>query len=407
MWIDFDTVEVSIKNLRRAGIRTFLTLIGVIIGIAAIVSLLSIGQGLSVAVEQQFEQLGSNTIFVIPGAASIGSGSSSFGLSPEITPSDLSRIESTRGVESAIPIYSRSAVFEFNNQKISVSIMAVEAGKADLFQNTGFMDVQEGSMITRNDSSGILIGNSVAFDTFDRDLSIRKKVLLNGIEYTVRGILKKQTSSFGGGPSTGNSIYMSLDAFNRLDPTAVITPSIVFVKTLTKEDVVDTTAKIKADLERKYGEKSFTVYSSDQILEQINQILSLITLFLAGVGGISLIVGGIGIMNAMITSVMERTKEIGVMKALGASNNKILMIFVLESAFIGGIGGLIGIIVGYGLASVIAIVGSATGFNLVAAFSLEITIGALLFSMLIGMISGILPAIRAAKLDPVAALRYE
>ncbi len=407
MVIDLDTVEVSAKNLRRAGIRTFLTLIGVIIGIAAIVSLLSIGQGLSVAVEQQFEQLGSNTIFVIPGSASVGSGNSSYGLRPQISDADISRIESTRGVESAIPIYARSAVMEFNNQRINVSINAVEAKKADLFQNTGFMDVEEGTMIAKNDSSGILIGNSVAYDTFDRDLSIRKKVLLNGVEFDVRGILKKQNSSFGGGPSTGSTIYMSLDAFNRLDPASTISPSIVFVKTYTKEDVTDAAEKIKKDLERKYGEKSFTVYSSDQILEQINQILSLITIFLAGVGGISLIVGGIGIMNAMITSVMERTKEIGVMKALGASNNKILTIFVLEAGFIGGIGGIVGIIVGYALASVIAVVGTATGFNLVAYFGMEITIGAFIFSMLVGMVSGIIPAIRAAQLDPVNALRYE
>ena len=407
MAINRDTVEVSAKNLRRAGIRTYLTLIGVIIGIAAIVSLLSIGQGLSVSIEKQFEQLGSNTIFVIPGSASVGSGNSSFGLKAEITPSDISRMESTRGVSSAIPVYSRNAILEFNNQRVSVSIQAVEASKADLFANTGYMDVQEGSMLTKNDSSGILIGNSVAFDTFTRDLGVKKKILLNGIEYEVKGILKKQSSSFGGGPSTGNTIFMSLDAFNRLDPNAVLTPTIVFVKTYTKEDVVDAAAKIKSDLEKKYGEKSFTVYSSDQILTQINAILGLVTMFLAGVGGISLIVGGIGIMNAMITSVLERTKEIGVMKALGAANNMILTIFLLEASFIGGIGGLIGIALGYLLSTVIAFVGTASGFSLVAAINVEITVGALLFAMLVGLISGLLPALRAANLDPVTALRYE
>ncbi len=407
MVVDFDTVEVSAKNLRRAGIRTYLTLIGVIIGIAAIVSLLSIGQGLSVAVEEQFQQLGTNTIFVIPGSASVGSGPSNIGLKAAITPADISKIESTRGVSSAVPVYARNAILEFNNQKISVSIMAVEASKASIFSNTGFMEVAEGSMVSKNDSTGVVIGDGVAHDTFDRDLATKKRVLINGAEFEVKGIMKKQTSSFGGGPSTGNSVFMSLDAFNRLDPTATLTPSIVFVKTFTKEDVTDAAAKIKADLEKKYGEKSFTVYSADEILKQINQILSLITIFLAGVGGISLIVGGIGIMNAMITSVMERTKEIGVMKALGASNNKILTIFVLEAAFIGGIGGIIGIIIGYGLSSVIAIVGTASGFTLVAYFGADITIGALIFSMLIGMISGIVPAIRAANLDPVNALRYE
>ena len=128
---------------------------------------------------------------------------------------------------------------------------------------------------------------------------------------------------------------------------------------------------------------------------------------IAGIAGISLVVGGIGIMNAMITSVMERTREIGIMKALGASNNKILAIFLLESLFIGAIGGLIGIIVGYLLAVVIAAVGTAAGFGLIAYFGWEIMIGALLFAMVVGGVSGLLPAIRAANMDPVTALRYE
>jgi putative ABC transport system permease protein len=122
---------------------------------------------------------------------------------------------------------------------------------------------------------------------------------------------------------------------------------------------------------------------------------------------ISLIVGGIGIMNAMITSVMERTKEIGLLKALGASNNKILSLFLLESAFIGLIGGIIGILIGFGLVELIAFIGTQSGFALVAVKNFEIIFGALAFSMIVGMLSGFYPALRASKLDPVEALRYE
>ncbi|MBT7241196.1 MAG: FtsX-like permease family protein, partial [Candidatus Diapherotrites archaeon] len=126
-----------------------------------------------------------------------------------------------------------------------------------------------------------------------------------------------------------------------------------------------------------------------------------------GIAGISLIVGGIGIMNAMVTSVLERTKEIGLYKAIGASNTKVLSIFLLEAAFIGLIGGIIGILIGLGLASLIAIVGSVLNYALVAVVTPEIVLGGLGFSIIIGMVSGFYPALRASRLDPVEALRYE
>jgi len=403
MVLDRDVVEVSVKNLRRAGIRTYLTLIGVIIGIAAIVSLLSVGQGLNVAVEEQFQSLGSNTIFIIPGAASM-SGSS--GTSISITQTDLSQIEGLKGVSDVIPIYAGSATIEYRNEKAGITIYAMDASKADAFSDTGFMTVSEGRELTSNDSGGILIGDTISKDLFSRALETRKIVLINGVEYKVVGILKKESQSFGGGPSSNTTVYMSLEAYKRIF-TSELSPSIIFAKTFTRDDVEEAAEEVKDLLEDKYGEKSVSVYSSDQLLDSINSVLGIVTLFLVGIGGISLIVGGIGIMNAMITSVMERTKEIGLMKALGASNNRILMIFLLEASFIGAIGGAIGIVIGFGLSILVSLVGTAIGFSLVAYIGPEIAIGALIFSMFVGMISGILPAINAAKLDPVVALRYE
>ena len=143
------------------------------------------------------------------------------------------------------------------------------------------------------------------------------------------------------------------------------------------------------------------------MLEIINQIYGLITTVLVGIASISIIVGGIGIANAMIASVMERTKEIGIMKAIGASDNKILVMFLLEAGFIGVVGGIIGITLGYGISLLISYVAALSGLKLQTNFSLEIIIGALLFSMIVGMVSGYFPAKKAAKLDPVEALRYE
>jgi putative ABC transport system permease protein len=396
-----EIVSVAVQNLFREGVRTFLTLIGVIIGIAAIVSLLSIGNGLNNAVEQQFEQLGSNTILIIPGSAQLGFSRI------KLSESDISSIENVSGIDSVVPIYSKSAIFSYNGEKVNVSVNAVDAKKSVIFDGTGFMEVEEGRMLENNDSGGILIGSNIAKDFFDREIHTKKKVLLDGIEYEVVGILKPQQASFGGGPSTGGTVYMSLEAYQRIVQNQSISPAIVFAKTFSSEEANTAADEITDLLEKKYGEKSVFVSSSEKLLEQVQTFLSLITIFVVGIGAVSMIVGGIGIMNAMITSVMERTREIGLLKALGASNNTVKTIFLLEAAFIGGIGGLAGIILGYIMSTIIALAGQAAGFNLLASYGLEITFGALIFSMIIGMLSGVLPAIKASQMDPVVALRYE
>jgi len=391
-----DILGEAIKNLRREGLRTFLTLIGIVIGIAAIVSLLSIGGGLSAAVTEQFNSLGTNTIFVIP---------QGFGnMKISLDDSDIRAIESVSGVDSVIPIYASSAALEFNGQKVNVSVEAADAKKASLFSNTGYFDVQDGRNFYQNESGSVLIGVSIAHDDFDKPINIGKQILINGETYKVIGILKKQAQSFGGGPSTGDAVFMSLDALKRIANNP--SPAIIFVKTVNASDATDAAAAIKKKLEKTHGDGSILASSAESLLDQVNSILGLVTIFLVGIAGISLIVGGVGITNAMVTSVMERTKEIGIMKALGASNNKVLSIFVLEAAFIGAIGGIIGIIIGFSLSSIISAVGVQMGYGLTAAITPEIAIGALAFSMVVGIVAGFYPARRAAKMDPVIALRH-
>ncbi|MDD4251245.1 MAG: ABC transporter permease [Candidatus ainarchaeum sp.] len=393
----YDLFNEAIKNLSRSGIKTYLTLLGIIIGIAAIVSLVSIGSGLGMAVEQQLDQLGGKTIFVIPGGFQ--------NIRIKLNETDISNFESIRNVESVVPVYSTSAILEFNGEKINVSVNATDSGDKTLFENTGFFNVKEGRDFTRNESGSILLGSEIAENYFEKKIEIKKLVKINGKDFRVIGILKPLPQSFGGGPDPGNTVLMSLDAFKRISTN--LNPTIIFINATDKESVPQVVDDIKDYSDKKYGDKSVNVLSSDNLLETINSLLDMITMFILSLAGISLIVGGIGIMNAMITSVLERTKEIGTLKALGASNNKILTLILIESALIGLIGGIIGILLGFGLAEVIAIIGTQSGFALIAVKSYEIIFGALAFSMIIGMVSGFYPASRAANLDPVEALRYE
>ncbi|MEK6958696.1 MAG: ABC transporter permease [archaeon] len=399
MFSVIDLIEASAKNLSRSKTRTFLTLLGIIIGVSAIVSLISIGGGLTSAVEAQVQRLGSDTIFVIPGAATFGM------FKTTITTSDISNMENTSGVMDVVPIYSTSAVMEYEKEKSTISISAVESSKASIFDNVGFFELGEGRRIAANESGAVMIGDRIAHPTFEKEIVLRKQVKINGEDYKVVGILKPANTSFGGGPNSGNMVMMSYEGFKRIANDA--TPGIVFVKTTSKESVEGAADDIQAYFDDKYGEDSVLVSSSESILGQVNQLLGLITVFVVGIGAISMLVGGIGITNSMVTSVLERTKEIGILKAIGASNELVLSMFMLEAGFIGMVGGIIGIVIGYAFALIVSFAGNASGFALGAAINPQITFGALAFSMLVGMGAGFYPALRAARMDPVNALRYE
>lgn len=399
MIIMIDTTIHALKNLRREGVRTFLTLIGVVIGIAAIVALLSVGQGLNQAVETQLSQLGSNTVYVIPGNPFSGSSFSKI----SITQNDLDQIKSISNVSDVIPMYLTPVNITFGKDNYGATALGIDPIEGKVFVDLGYYEVTDGQWLSKGDSSSILIGDKLATDAFDKEISIRKILLLNGQEFKVGGIITQKIQ--GSDVSSSNLVMMSVDAIKKLDPT--IGPSETWIRTTSASDVTEVADKIKKYFDRKYGEKSVYVITSDQLLDQVNSIFGLITIFLVGIGSISIIVGGVGIMNAMVTSVVERTKEIGIMKALGASNFRILAIFLLESAFIGAIGGIIGIAIGYGLSIIVAVIAQASGFPLEAGITWEITLGALAFSMLLGMASGALPAWRAANLDPIEALRYD
>jgi putative ABC transport system permease protein len=373
--------------------------LGVIIGIAAIVCLLSIGQGLNVAVEDQFEKMGTNIVYLL--ATNPMSQSSNV---IELSSEDVEYIESISGVDYAAPIYFTSGTMEVNGEKLNVSVLAMDVDKAMIFESSGFFDLREGRLIQKNESTGIMIQGKMADEAFSKPIGIRKVVTINNEPYKIVG-LQNPMQQMVGDVNPENMVLMSEEGFDRIVPNK--TPLQIMVAAFTREETKKVADKMTEYFDEKYGERSVYIYTSDQLLEQINQIYSIITIFLVGVSIIALIVGGVGIMNAMVTSVMEKTKEIGIMKALGASDYIILGIFVVEAALIGLIGGIIGTIIGYGLSMVIAFIGTQAGFLLIGVVSFDITLIGLGFSTIVGIVSGFFPAYRASKMDPVEALRFE
>ena len=250
------------------------------------------------------------------------------------------------------------------------------------------------------------MGNSLAKDAFEnREIAVRSKIQLEEKTFRVVGITKESSTSFGGGPNINNSIIIPAKGFRQVFPDS--SPTFILVKTFSAEQAEDAKDKIEKIMERAHGEDQFFAFTSQQIQDNLESVIGFVSLVLVGIAAISLIVGGIGIMNAMFMAVIERTREIGVMKAIGATNSKILSIFLIEAGFIGLIGGIIGIIFGFGISSAISIASTAFGSPINVALTPQLIIGVLLFAMIVGMASGYYPARRAAYLDPVEALRYE
>ena len=394
-----ELISQALFNLRKEGARTFLTLIGIVIGVAAIVSLLSVGTGLSVSFEEQFESLGSNMVYVAPGDAFSTSQTSNI----KTSQTDIRFLKQVTNVDEVIVEYAGAGALKFDNDTKNAIIFSIEEEGFKFFLDNEYMKLGEGRWIEPNESSAIMINEALAKDTFDRELSLRKQVEINGETFKVVGTLELGAAIAAMGSS--GFIFTTVKGHERLDPN--LEPAEIMVMTNTVDDVDQVKEDVTEYFEDKYGKKSITVISSDQMMEQFDSILNLLTLVVAGIGGISLVVGGIGIMNAMITNVLERTGEIGLYKSLGASNNKILIIFILEAAFIGLVGGIIGILLGGGAAMLIGIGAQASGLPLGAVLSIDIIIGALAFSMSAGILSGLYPAYKASQLDPVEAIRSD
>jgi len=397
---------LAIKNLRERGLRSWLTMLGIFISIATIFMLISLSLGLQGAVEEQFRTLGTDKIFVQPATGFLGP-PRSFG-GTILTKDDVEILSKIRGIKDYSYFVAGNAKVEFGNKIRYTMIWGIDPEQMSVYTEVSSVNIEDGRMLKKGDKNSIILGNHFKTkNLLGKPINPGNKLKINNEDFKVRGVLK-----LIGNPDDDRTILMDLDSFRELFD---IPEKVDFIMVQTEEgwDINEIANRIEKVLRKSRGvtkdNQDFSLLTPEELLESFQTILQIITAFLGGVAAISLLVGAIGIANTMYTSVLERTKEIGVMKAIGARNSDIKWIFLIESGLLGLVGGIIGVGLGYGIGKLIEFI-AVTQLDttlLQIATPWWLIAGCLFFGFLIGAVSGTLPAIQASKLNVVDALRYE
>ncbi|MBN2014350.1 MAG: ABC transporter permease [Candidatus Altiarchaeota archaeon] len=400
-----DFLTLSARNIISRGIRSWLTMLGIFVGIAAIVSLISLGDGLEAAINEQFELLGKDMIYIMPGGmAEMFSGGTT-----SLNDHDLGVIRDVHGVEQVGGMTTMYTKIKFKDEVTYSFVGGIDPGTQEILLDSSGIEVVRGQKKFRqNDIYKAAVGYEYWIgNVFDRPVRVGDKITLNDKRFEVVGEMSRVGNS-----EDDKNIYIPMkgaqELFNVKDEYIT---AIARVRPNYETDQVaeDIEKAMRRDRGLKEGEEDFQVQSLEQMMEATSIVLDAVQWVVIFIAMISLFVGGIGIMNTMYTSVLERTHEIGVIKAVGARNEDILLLFLIESGTIGMIGGSIGCLIGILISKGLEYI-AVTVFDVVllkAAITPGLVIGALAFSFLVGSLSGILPAWQASQLKPVDALRYE
>jgi putative ABC transport system permease protein len=396
----FGLIPFVVKNIKRRKLRSWLTIIGIVVGVLAIVSLMSLSQGLQDNITQEFDKLGARKITINSKFLAWGGASES-----GFTNKDVQEIEKIFDVEFAMPSIESFARFNYNNEIVNVTLTGHDISNLEKYFLQDNIKLLKGDFLTTPKGNQILVGYSYYNDyenLFKKRLDIGNRIKLDNHSYTVVGILDDT-----GNDNTNKKMYVSIENIREI--TGVTEETIDKIAVIVKEnrDIEIVGQRIEEKLERIKENDDFIVNTPARTAEQQQEILNVVSIVVVGIAAISLLVGGVGIMNSMYTSVVERKKEIGILKAIGARKIDILSIFLLEAGIIGLIGGILGTLTGIGLAALVSIIATQLGTNFGYSINIFICSFGLGFSFIIGVLSGFLPAYQASKQEAIDSLREE
>ena len=404
----WENIKMALTSLRAAKLRSFLTMLGIIIGISSVVSINAVGEGVKKAVSNQVADFGTDLLQINPGRGfddssenTEGRGginpAASFGAST-LTESDIETVRNTPHVRLVAPFMIISGVVKAGDKESpSAFIMATSASGKEIFPQK----IEKGRFFNDDEADVVVLGGGTA-ETLFKDNPVGKTISLRGKKYRVVGVLEKADSTgINLGPNMGDAVFMPFATGKALSGAANIIE--IDVKASSPEKVDAVKKELQTRLRAAHGgERDFTVATPQEQLKLFDNILNLLTGFIAAIASIALLVGGIGIMNIMLVSVTERTREIGIRKALGATRGQILTQFLIEAIVISLLGGVLGILGAIAQGSLVGKLAKLTPVFKPEAFTVALTV-----SILVGIIFGIAPAIRAARKRPIEALRYE
>jgi len=408
-----ENFKIAIRALRANKMRSILTMLGIVIGVATVVALLSIGKGATASITSSIQGNGSNLLTVSPGKQQSMRSAGQSQQASYLYYSDYQLLQRTLvdNVAAIAPSYQSSYLVKYGDESFSVGVTGVTQD----YQDTRSYTMAEGRFVSDGDNKSeslvAVLGSQTAEDLFGGLTAIGKTISIKSVKFEVVGVLEAKGSS--GFISSDDVILIPLETgYSKLfgstatyNDKKIVNSISVSVATTDAMDTVS--AQISFLLRRSHkltssDELDFNVLSQADLLSTLTTVTQTLTIFLGAIAGISLLVGGIGIMNIMLVSVTERTKEIGLRKAVGATKNQILTQFLIETMTLSVLGGIIGILLGVGL----ALIFKATGM-ISSVITADSIILAFTFAMAIGVFFGLYPAYRAANLHPMVALRYE
>jgi putative ABC transport system permease protein len=399
----FEIFKVALEAILSNKVRSGLTMLGVIIGVLAVILLVSIGQGAQVYITKELTGMGTNLLIITPGKTSTSGGfhPPSAGTVRKLTYDDAQALKHRAWLLSdAVPLVFGTGRIKYQNMGRDTMII----GTTSEFQSIRNLFVDSGSFVSQGDVDSkakvVVLGTKVKEELFGQESALGRAVTLSDARYRVVGVMQKRGTSLG--MDLDDIVFIPVTSGQELFDTDGLFE--IIASTPRAEDVDRAIVQIKEVLIKRHAHKEdFTIQTQGAMLSTMNTILSVLTAVLGGIAGISLLVGGIGIMNIMLVSVRERTREIGIRKAVGARNRDILAQFLIEAVTLSGVGGVIGIALGVGIAFAIPLFvtvlpTSVSLWSIAMAFS---------FSMAVGIFFGVYPARKASMQDPITALRYE